>query len=431
MDSTSEKTAEAQNCEGKCSRQNSEQSMLDVSWKIDVNYHKKKLITQNASQVKQKIHTQISELVETLKERERRLCLEVDEECMDQLALIDTHIAKLSGHCCNTIDNAIESKSNEDHEKDFSCFPKIKLEFVSDFEKLKSRLKVYGEISHQKYAGVEYGQPSCAPLVIKPKKEVSSPTFEKWKKFNQKMEWFFKFVANDDELAKVMSANRTSDLNAYDDIYASDPRELDKENSIDEDDIEIISKVELAEIPSHSPVFSPEHSPKRKFFSGKRSLPVLPYRFFSKNPKDDIKADVEEQENAKDKSEISLPCSSYVTPSPEPNIEVSDCNKENKNSIEYYGATEAEKIQSPSSTLVSCFFEHFNNNKEEWLASKDDSVKWLSSKPISEKWLCSKDSCDKFFHSEEKLAQWSPHKGNPEDNSSWLCENLHQSSMTK
>ncbi|GFU89295.1 hypothetical protein TNCV_626971 [Trichonephila clavipes] len=160
-----------------------------------------------------------------------------------------------------------------------------------------------------------------------------------------------------------------------------------------EDDIEIISENEVSEIPSHSPDFPQKHACRKKLFSGKRSLPVLPCVFFGKNGKKDDKVEVENR-------------SSPVVP-------FSIFQKKVENAL-----------------VISGFFliSHFNNNKEEWLASKNDSGKGLSTESASEKGLCSKDGSGKFLLLEKKLSQWLSPKENPGNSSFWLSENPHQCS---
>lgn len=395
MDSSSVKTVEAQNCGGKCLNPNSEQLNLDVSWKIGAGCYKKKLIFKNASEVKQMIHAQIHELIEVLIERERELCLKIDEECLDLIEEVDINIAKLSGHCCNTADNTVVREPDESFEKDPTCHPRLQLDFKADLKGLKSRLKTFGNLCL--HTGIEFNlgplPQASTPFAFNTKENLypASSNFEKWKDFNQRMDYFFRLVANDDKLGQRLPGSQMQDLNCHDDLYSMDPKEFERNTPLVEDDIEIISENEVAEIPSHSPDFPPKHASRRKIFSGKRSLPVLPSSIFQKNDKDGMNQAVEKQ-TEKMKNESLIPSSSSIIPNPESNIEVQVHKKENKNSVD---STETKKNQVPSVALASSLFEHFNNNKEEWLASKDDSNRWLPSESTSEKWLCPKDNSDK------------------------------------
>ncbi|GFR30356.1 hypothetical protein TNCT_354131 [Trichonephila clavata] len=448
MGSPYERTSEAQNCGRKCLRENPEKFekfMSDMALKIDSGCYKKKLIVKNATEVKQLIHTQIYELIEILKEREKQLCLNVDEECIDQISQVDINLSKLSGHCCNTYnynDNIYDS--NPIYDKDPSCFSMMKLDFKSDMKTMKSRLRTFGNLSLHYSNGFENTLP-CS------KEEVSSD-YAKWQQMRERMNCFFRSAANDD-LVKRINQEHTSEFSGDDDdLYSTDYREFERDNPLVEDDIEIISENEVSEIPSHSPEFPPNHTSRKKLFSGKRSLPLLPCTIFRKNSKDgkmeiekrslpvipfsifqkkvekDGNVEVEKQNNTVLEKENNLPCSSSVICNPESNTKTLTPSDKNKNSVECCILTEAKKNEVPSAALASSLFAHFYNNKEEWLVSKNDSGKELSTESASEKGLCSKDGSGKFQHSEKKLSQWLPPKENPENSSFWLSENPHQCS---
>ncbi|GFS75134.1 DUF5641 domain-containing protein [Trichonephila clavipes] len=452
MGSLYEKTSEAQNCGKKCLRENSAKFLSEMAMKIDSASYKKKLIAKNATEVKQLIHTQMYELIEILKEREKQLYLSVDEECIDQIAQVDINLAKLSGHCCNTYnfnDNSLDSIPMYD--KDPSRFSMMKLDFKSDMKTMKSRLRTFGNLSLHYSNGFENVLPRSSSFSTEPKEDVSSD-YAKRLQMRNSVNCFLKFAANDDLAKRMLHPDQASEL-SDDDIYSMDYREFERDNPLLEDDIEIISENEVSEIPSHSPEFPQKHACRKKLFSGKRSLPVLPCGIFRKNGKDDKvevenrsspvvpfsifqkkvenagNVKVEKQNNTEPEKESNLPCSSSIIHSPESNTETLTSSEKNKNSVVVSCiSTEAKKNEVPSAALASSLFSHFNNNKEEWLASKNDSGKGLSTESASEKGLCSKDGSGKFLLLEKKLSQWLSPKENPGNSSFWLSENPHQCS---
>ncbi|GFS43218.1 hypothetical protein TNIN_216631 [Trichonephila inaurata madagascariensis] len=452
MGSSYEKTSEAQNCGRKCSRENSEKFLSDMAMKIDSASYKKKLIAKNATEVKQLIHTQMYELIEILKEREKQLYLSVDEECIDQIAQVDINIAKLSGHCCNTYnfnDNSCDSIPI--YEKDPSCFSMMKLDFKSDLKTMKSRLRTFGNLSLHYSNGFENVLPRSASFSTESMEDVPFDC-AKLRQMKDRVNCFFKIVENDKLAKRIPVPDEASEFSGDDDIYSMDYMEFGLEHPLVEDDIEIISENEVSEIPSHSHEFLQKLTSRKKLFSGKRSLPVLPCGIFRKNGKDDKvevekrslpvvpfsifqkkvenagNVKVEKQNNTELEKESNLPCSSSIISNPESNTETLTSSEKNKNSVESCISTEAKKNEVPSAALASSLFSHFNNNKEEWLASKNDSGKGLSTESASEKGLCSKNGSGKFLHSETKLSQWLPPKENPENSSFWLSENPHQCS---